>query len=388
MPRRSRWGSAEDKVHLEPIANLTLSASQLTSYITHIRLDEINKKLRSGEIYPTYRDRSPSPEPIYNSFGKRINSREQRYKKKLEDERAKLIEQTIKNNPELNKDIDHQTYLDFIMSKSNGRGKDKRGMSMTTGNRPSDKVWIPQEEFPNVNFIGLLIGPRGNTLKKMEAETGAKISIRGKGSAKEGKMDAASLAAADEPLHAYVSGESFDKVEKAVALINKIIEHAASTPEEDNELKRTQLRELALLNGTLREEDAIICSNCGQPGHRRFECKEARNVTNSLICRICGGAGHMASDCLHKDNPEMLEMSRQRAEHIDQELTSFLSEIGEKTQLQQQQQQAAYNQVPPPPPTVAGYSPWAQPAVDPNAPPYPPHQGYPPANPWAQQPPQ
>ena len=38
-----------------------------------------------------------------------------------------------------------------------------------------------------MNFIGLIIGPRGNTLKKMERETGAKIMIRGKGSVKEGK---------------------------------------------------------------------------------------------------------------------------------------------------------------------------------------------------------
>ena len=35
--------------------------------------------------------------------------------------------------------------------------------------------------------MGLIIGPRGSTLKKMEGETGAKIMIRGKGSVKEGK---------------------------------------------------------------------------------------------------------------------------------------------------------------------------------------------------------
>ena len=29
----------------------------------------------------------------------------------------------------------------------------------------SDKVMIPQEEHPEINFVGLLIGPRGNTLK-------------------------------------------------------------------------------------------------------------------------------------------------------------------------------------------------------------------------------
>lgn len=41
-----------------------------------------------------------------------------------------------------------------------------------------DRVDIPQEEHPEINFIGILIGPRGNTLKKMEAESGAKIMVR------------------------------------------------------------------------------------------------------------------------------------------------------------------------------------------------------------------
>lgn len=31
--------------------------------------------------------------------------------------------------------------------------------------RVSDKVMIPQDEHPDINFVGLLIGPRGNTLK-------------------------------------------------------------------------------------------------------------------------------------------------------------------------------------------------------------------------------
>jgi splicing factor 1 len=34
----------------------------------------------------------------------------------------------------------------------------------------SEKVLIPQEEYPEINFVGLLIGPRGNTLKAMEKE--------------------------------------------------------------------------------------------------------------------------------------------------------------------------------------------------------------------------
>lgn len=33
-----------------------------------------------------------------------------------------------------------------------------------------DKVWIPQEDHPEINFVGLLIGPRGNTLRALEQE--------------------------------------------------------------------------------------------------------------------------------------------------------------------------------------------------------------------------
>lgn len=101
--------------------------------------------------------------------------------------------------------------------------------------RVSDKVMIPQEEHPEINFVGLLIGPRGNTLKckkksgyncfvtfkiieylaAMEKDTGAKIIIRGKGSVKEGKVGKP-LPGEDEPLHAYVTANSMESIKKAV----------------------------------------------------------------------------------------------------------------------------------------------------------------------------
>jgi splicing factor 1 len=40
-------------------------------------------------------------------------------------------------------------------------------------NKIVDKVFIPQEEYPDINFVGLLIGPRGNTLKKLEQDVTA-----------------------------------------------------------------------------------------------------------------------------------------------------------------------------------------------------------------------
>ena len=74
--------------------------------------------------------------------------------------------------------------------------------------------------------VGLLIGPRGNTLKKMENDSGAKIAIRGKGSVKEGKgrSDAAHASNQEEDLHCLIMAETEDKVNKAKQLIQNVIE--------------------------------------------------------------------------------------------------------------------------------------------------------------------
>lgn len=151
----------------------------------------------------------------------------------------------------------------------------------------------------------------------MESESGAKIAIRGKGSVKEGKgrSDAAHTSNQEEDLHCLIMADTEDKVNKAKQLVHNVIETAASIPEGQNELKRNQLRELAALNGTLRDDENQACQNCkyslfpismstetnpilgGQIGHRKYDCPEQRNFTANIICRVCGNAGHMARDC-------------------------------------------------------------------------------------------
>lgn len=41
--------------------------------------------------------------------------------------------------------------------------------------------------FPQFNFVGRILGPRGLTAKQLEAETGCKIMVRGKGSMRDKK---------------------------------------------------------------------------------------------------------------------------------------------------------------------------------------------------------
>lgn len=61
---------------------------------------------------------------------------------------------------------------------------------------------------------GLIIGPRGNTQKRLERETDCKIAIRGKGSVKEGARRGPTVIDEDDELHVYISGESEDAVSK------------------------------------------------------------------------------------------------------------------------------------------------------------------------------
>ncbi|KAM3484068.1 hypothetical protein MY8738_002507 [Beauveria namnaoensis] len=279
--KRNRWGDASENkaaglINLPTAITSAMTSEQLEAYTLHLRIEEISQKLRIDDVVPADGDRSPSPPPQYDNHGRRVNTREYRYRKRLEDERHKLIEKAMKTIPNYHAPQDYRRPT-----------------------KTQEKVYVPVNDYPEINFIGLLIGPRGNTLKKMETESGAKIAIRGKGSVKEGKgrSDAAHSSNQEEDLHCLVMADNEDKINKAKQLIHNVIETAASTPENQNELKRNQLRELAALNGTLRDDENQACQNCGKIGHRKYDCPEKQNYTASIICRVCGNAGHMARDC-------------------------------------------------------------------------------------------
>ncbi|KAF7137410.1 hypothetical protein RHSIM_Rhsim07G0110700 [Rhododendron simsii] len=299
--RKSRWADDEPKpVFQLPDFMKDLAGGMDTDpeiQALNARLLEISRILQSGMQLDDRPEgaRSPSPEPVYDNIGIRINTREYRARERLNRERQEIISQIIKRNPNFKPPADYRPP------------------------KLQKKLYIPMKEYPGYNFIGLIIGPRGNTQKRMEKETGAKIVIRGKGSIKEGRLgqkrDLKFDPAENEDLHVLVEAETQEALEAAAGMVEKLLQ---PVDEVLNEHKRQQLRELAALNGTIKDDE--YCRLCGEAGHRQYACPSRMSTFKSdVLCKICGDGGHPTIDCPVKGTV---------GKKMDDEYQNFLAELG------------------------------------------------------------
>lgn len=123
-----------------------------------------------------------------------------------------------------------------------------------------EKVFVPIKEYPEYNFVGRILGPRGMTAKQLEKKTGCKIMIRGKSSIRNDTKDFAPRWSAGfdhlkEDLHVLVQCEDTAeraqiKLDNAVRQVKKLLTPPPMKGIDD--LKRKQLTELSILNGTYR----------------------------------------------------------------------------------------------------------------------------------------
>ncbi|KAL5725471.1 hypothetical protein ACHQM5_008612 [Ranunculus cassubicifolius] len=180
------------------------------------------------------------------------------------------------------------------------------------------RVYIPVKEYPGYNFIGLIIGPRGHTQKKMEEEAGARILLRGVGSARDEKRQHKLDPYDNADLHVLIEADNQKSLDDAVAMVEKLL---IPVDEGMNEHKRAQLRELAKLNGNLRDHN--MCNSCGKEGHLQYACpsKNSLILHSDTSCDTCGGRSHASANC-------PLTMSTPGKELTNQLTKSFLSDLG------------------------------------------------------------
>ncbi|XP_063390929.1 protein held out wings isoform X2 [Cydia fagiglandana] len=127
----------------------------------------------------------------------------------------------------------------------------------------TEKVYVPVKEHPDFNFVGRILGPRGMTAKQLEQETGCKIMVRGKGSMRDKKKEDANRGKPNwehlaDDLHVLLTVEDTEnraklKLARAVEEVKRLLIPQADG---EDELKKRQLMELAIINGTYRDSSA------------------------------------------------------------------------------------------------------------------------------------
>ncbi|CAG9815266.1 unnamed protein product, partial [Phaedon cochleariae] len=131
----------------------------------------------------------------------------------------------------------------------------------------TEKVYVPVKEHPDFNFVGRILGPRGMTAKQLEQETGCKIMVRGKGSMRDKKKEDQNRGKPNwehlsDELHVLLTVEDTEnraqvKLQRAVDEVRKLLVPQADG---EDELKKRQLMELAIINGTYRDSTSKAAS--------------------------------------------------------------------------------------------------------------------------------
>ncbi|XP_043473051.1 protein held out wings isoform X11 [Leptopilina heterotoma] len=153
----------------------------------------------------------------------------------------------------------------------------------------TEKVYVPVKEHPDFNFVGRILGPRGMTAKQLEQETGCKIMVRGKGSMRDKKKEEQNRGKPNwehltDELHVLLTVEDTEnratlKLARAVEEVKKLLVPADG----EDELKKRQLMELAIINGTYRDSNSKVAAAAACDAEEWRRLAQATAETQRLL---------------------------------------------------------------------------------------------------------
>ncbi|KAK8406716.1 hypothetical protein O3P69_007353 [Scylla paramamosain] len=119
------------------------------------------------------------------------------------------------------------------------------------------RVLVPVRDHPKFNFVGKLLGPKGNSLKRLQEETMTKMAILGRGSMRDKQKEEELRQSGDpkfghlsEDLHVEVTAvappaEAHARIAYALTEIRRYL-----VPDYNDEIRQGQMREMQLLVGS------------------------------------------------------------------------------------------------------------------------------------------
>ncbi|CAB3229400.1 unnamed protein product [Arctia plantaginis] len=178
----------------------------------------------------------------------KVNEKAGEYMRELLSEKIKLNNAKF---PIITKLIDQEV----IKVQSSGRipGKDSKYLDVFR-DKPTKvtvKVLVPVKDHPKFNFIGKLLGPKGNTMKHLQDETMCKMAVLGRGSMRDRQKEE-ELRNSLDPKYAHLSdelhveitalappAEAHARIAYALAEVKKYL-----VPDTHDMIWQTQMREI------------------------------------------------------------------------------------------------------------------------------------------------
>ncbi|KAG7209485.1 hypothetical protein KM043_015571 [Ampulex compressa] len=151
---------------------------------------------------------------------------------------TRLIDQEIQKTQAIGKPLRDPKYVDIYREKPI---------------RVSVKVLVPVREHPKFNFVGKLLGPKGNSMKRLQEETMCKMAVLGRGSMKDRQKEEECRMSLD-PKYAHLSddlhveitalappAEAYARIAFALAEVRKYL-----IPDNNDNIRQEQMREMEL----------------------------------------------------------------------------------------------------------------------------------------------
>nr|XP_036231454.1 branchpoint-bridging protein isoform X2 [Bactrocera oleae]XP_036231455.1 branchpoint-bridging protein isoform X2 [Bactrocera oleae] len=155
-----------------------------------------------------------------------------------------------------------------LISKSNmnaledrsSKSMEKLKMLDITRDRPvkvAVKVAVPVRDHPKFNFVGKLLGPKGNSMKRLQEETMCKMAVLGRGSMRDRKKEEELRASGDsryghlfEDLHVEIStfaapAEAHARIAYALAEVRRFL-----VPDYHDDIRQEQMWEMQALSSS------------------------------------------------------------------------------------------------------------------------------------------
>ncbi|XP_003700858.1 KH domain-containing, RNA-binding, signal transduction-associated protein 3 isoform X2 [Megachile rotundata] len=151
---------------------------------------------------------------------------------------TRLLDQEIQKTQAIGKPIRDPKYVDIYREKPI---------------RVSVKVLVPVREHPKFNFVGKLLGPKGNSMKRLQEETMCKMAVLGRGSMKDRQKEEEYRMSLD-PKYAHLSddlhveitalappAEAYARIAFALAEVRKYL-----IPDNNDNIRQEQMREMEM----------------------------------------------------------------------------------------------------------------------------------------------